>query len=82
MVRKGEPYEIETRYGRARVCDAVLEDKTGTVGWRLWRDQIQAVQVGDTVRIENAFVRSFQGNMELNLGKDGKITVTPPTGMP
>ncbi len=75
IVRKGEPYEIQTRYNMAAVCDAVIEDETGTVGWRLWREQIGMVKAGDVVQIENAFVRVFQGRKEINLGRDGKITV-------
>lgn len=75
VVRKGQPYQISTRYGPAIICDAAVEDETGKIGWRLWREQIDMVQIGDIVRIENAFVRSFQDWKELNLGRDGRITV-------
>ncbi len=75
VASKGQPYEIRTRYGPAIICDAVLEDETGKIGWRLWRDQVGNVKVGDMVRIENAFVRLFQERKELNLGRDGRITV-------
>ena len=78
VVKKGDPYEIQTRYGPAVVSDAVLDDGSGTIGWRLWRDQVPLVKAGDTVSVENAFVRSFGDRKEINIGRDGRITVLKP----
>ena len=41
----------------------------------LWRWQIDAVRKGDLIMPVNAFTRSFKGNIELNVGRDGKIIV-------
>ncbi len=82
VIRKGEHREISTRYGPALVSDAELEDPTGTLPWRLWRNQIGMVKVGDVVLLENGFVRSFGDRMELNLGADGRITVLESSSFP
>jgi len=71
----GEARLVETRFGVARVATAILIDETGRVKLNLWRDQINKVKVGNTVRLENAFAREFEGWIELNIGSDGKITV-------
>jgi ssDNA-binding replication factor A large subunit len=75
ITRKGDPHEIPTRYGPALVSDAELRDPSGRIAWRLWREQIGMVRIGDRVLIENAFARSFGETAELNIGKDGRITL-------
>jgi ssDNA-binding replication factor A large subunit len=69
----GDTRSVTTRYGPATVATATLEDETGSIRLNLWRDQIARAKVGDNVRLENAFVRVFNGQNELNIGKDGKI---------
>jgi ssDNA-binding replication factor A large subunit len=76
VVKKAEPREIPTRYGTAIIADAELEDPSGRIQWRLWRDQVNSVSIGDMVVVENAFVRSVGGSLELNLGADGKIAIS------
>jgi len=76
IIEKGESREVTTKYGPASVSWATLEDETGKIRLNLWRGQISAVKVGDVIRLENAFVRSFKETLELNVGSDGKIVVT------
>jgi replication factor A1 len=71
----GDVMSVQTKFGPARVAATTLEDESGSIRLNLWRDQIDAVRVGDTVRLENAFVRVFNYQNELNIGKDGKIAV-------
>jgi ssDNA-binding replication factor A large subunit len=33
--------------------------------------------VNDRIRIENGYVTSFKGEVQLNVGKYGKLTVNP-----
>lgn len=75
VISKGDIHEVDTRYGSANICDAVLDDGTGRIKWRLWRGQINMVNVGDIVKVENGFIRTFYGEKVLNLGSDGRITV-------
>jgi len=67
--------EVDTRYGKAYVANAVLEDDTGRISLNLWRNQIDPVKVGDLVKVENGFVRTFRQQLELNVGRRGRIAV-------
>ena len=64
---------VKTRFGEAPVARAILEDDTEKIALNLWRAQIDLVQEGDVVRIENGFVRTYKGQLELNVGSRGKI---------
>jgi len=75
IVRKGDVREVKTRYGPAKVSWAILKDETGSILLNLWRQQIDKVRVGDTVRLVNAFVRVYRDEMELSIGSDGQIEV-------
>ena len=75
VVSKSEIREIPMgRDGSAhKVCDALVGDETGSVYLTLWDDNIEKVNDGDTVRVENGYVTLFKGNMRLNIGKYGKL---------
>ena len=66
---------VKTRFGEAPVARAVLEDDTGKIALNLWRGQIDLVKEGDIVRVENAFVRTYQDQLELNVGSRGRIVL-------
>lgn len=67
--------EVDTRFGKSRLTVAVISDETGSVKLNLWRWQADLVKVGDIIKIENGFVRSFKGQLELNVGSKGRITL-------
>ena len=64
MGRDGSPH---------KVSDALIGDETGTVYLTLWDDNIEKVNDGDSVRVENGYVTLFKGNIRLNIGKYGKL---------
>src|SRR5512137_705183 len=64
MGRDGSPH---------KVSDALIGDETGVVYLTLWDDNIEKVNDGETVRIENGYVTLFKGNIRLNIGKYGKL---------
>ena len=64
---------VQTRFGFADVATAILKDETGSIHINLWRQQIDAVGEGKTVKVINAFVRTYGNRLELNIGKDGQI---------
>ena len=64
MGRDGSPH---------KVSDALVGDETGTVYLTLWDDNIEKMNEGDSVRVENGYVTLFKGNIRLNIGKYGKI---------
>jgi replication factor A1 len=75
VVSKTEIREIPMgRDGSAhKVCDALVGDETGVVYLTLWDDNIEKVNEGDTLRVENGYVTLFKGNIRLNIGKYGKL---------
>ncbi len=77
VVEKGNTREVMSRYKDEsyRVADAKVEDETGTIKLTLWNEQIDQVEIGNTVKIENGYVTSFKGEIQLNVGKFGKMTV-------
>jgi replication factor A1 len=53
----------------------VVADETGSVKLTLWNEQIDQVNVGDNIKIDNGYVTSFKGEIQLNVGKFGKLAV-------
>ena len=56
-------------------AEAVVADETGSVKLTLWNEQIDQINVGDNIKIENGYVTSFKSEIQLNVGKFGKLTV-------
>jgi replication factor A1 len=77
VVEKGETREVRSRYKDEtyQVADAVIADETGSIKLTLWNEQIDQVHVDNKVKIENGYVTSFKGEVQLNVGKFGKLTV-------
>ncbi|MBS7610108.1 DNA-binding protein [Candidatus Bathyarchaeota archaeon] len=67
---------VTTRRGEeSRVATATLVDDTGSVKLTLWNENIDAVKVGNVVKIENGYVTSFRGEIQLNVGRFGRLAV-------
>jgi replication factor A1 len=77
VVEKGEPREVMSRFRDEtyKVADAVVADETGSIKLTLWNEQIDQVNVDDTIKVENGYVTSFKGEIQLNVGRYGKLTV-------
>jgi replication factor A1 len=77
VVDKGDPREVKSRFKDEtyRIVDAVVADETGSVKLTLWNEQIDLINVGDNIKIENGYVTSFKSEIQLNVGKFGKLTV-------
>jgi replication factor A1 len=77
VIEISEPREVRSGYtGETyRVAEATISDDTGTIKLVLWNEQIGQVNVNDTVRIENGYIKSFRGEIQLNVGRYGKLTI-------
>jgi len=77
VLEKTETREVMSRYKDEtyRVATAIISDDTGQIKLTLWNDQIEHVNENDTVKIENGYVTSFRGEIQLNVGKYGQLTV-------
>ena len=76
IVEKDAPRDVNTRDGRqTKVANAVLEDESGTIVLTLWGDEVDKVSQGDTVKIENGYVKEWKGTLQVSVGKYGKMTI-------
>ena len=77
VVEKGDPREVKSRFKDEtyHIVDAVVADETGSIKLTLWNEQIDMVNVGDNIRIENGYITSFKGEIQLNAGKFGTLKV-------
>ncbi len=77
VIEKTGAREVMSRYKDVvlRVANATISDDTGSIKLTLWNDQIEQVNVNDTVKIENGYVTSFRGEIQLNIGRYGKLSI-------
>jgi replication factor A1 len=77
VIEKSQAREVTSRYKNEtyQVADALIRDDTGQIKLTLWNEQIEQVKENDSVKIENGYVTSFRGEIQLNVGRFGKLTV-------
>ena len=70
----GEPRTVNLKAGGTNdVADAVISDESGSIKLSLWGEDINKVQAGDRVSIENGYINTFKGENSINIGKFGKL---------
>ena len=74
VVEKQPVREVNTKFGQNTVCETIVEDESGNITLVLWGPQANEISIGDKLKIENGFVKEWNGNMQLSVGKFGKIT--------
>jgi len=77
IIEKSSAREVLSRYKDVvhKVANATISDGTGTIKLTLWNDQIDQVNANDNIKIENGYVTSFRGEIQLNVGRYGKLSV-------
>lgn len=70
-----ETRDVQTRYGKRSVADAILEDDTGQISLSLWENQINSVSVGDKIAVSGAYVTEFREKIQLSIPRAGKIEI-------
>jgi len=77
IIEKAATREVLSRYKDVvhRVANATISDGTGTIKLTLWNEQIEQVNVNDNIRIENGYITTFRGEIQLNVGRYGKLSV-------
>ena len=67
---------VITRWGSsACVSNVTIADDTGKIQLGLWNDQIEMVNIGDDVEVNNSSVSRFKGELHLRLGRKSTISV-------
>jgi len=77
VIGKAPTREVLSRYKDVvhRVADATINDGTGTIKLTLWNEQIDQVNVDDNIKVENGYITTFRGEIQLNVGRYGKLSV-------
>ena len=76
VVEKSVARRVYSRFGTSHgLSTAIISDNTGSIKLPLWDAQIEMISVGDTVEIEHARVRMFRGELQVNVGRNGKLNV-------
>lgn len=71
----GEPRTVNLKAGGTNnVADAIITDESGSIKLSLWGDDINKVQTGDRISIENGYINTFKGENSVNIGKFGKLS--------
>ena len=71
----GEPRTVNLKSGGTNtVADAVISDESGSIKLSLWGDDINKIQPGDNVSVENGYINTFKGENSISVGKFGKLT--------
>ena len=75
ITTKEEPRTFEKFGKTGRVCSAKVKDHTGELTLTLWNDDVDKVNVGDKIHLQNGWCSEFRGEKQLSSGKFGKIEV-------
>jgi ssDNA-binding replication factor A large subunit len=79
VVEKSEPRSFEKFGKQGKVCDAKLKDETGEVKLTLCNEQVDQINVGDRVHVQNGWADEFRGTLQLSAGKFGTLEVVAKT---
>lgn len=75
VIEKGEPRTFSKFNSQGQVCNAKVQDDSGSITVSLWNEQVNQVGVGDVIQIKNGYVSEWQGEMQLSTGKFGQLEV-------
>jgi replication factor A1 len=76
VVEMEQPRSYVGRTGHeGRVATAIGEDDSGRIKISLWDKDVDAVKVGNTVRIRNGYSRVFRDEIYVSAGMYGKLEV-------
>ena len=77
VLEKSDTREVMSRFKDTmhKVATAIISDETGTIKLTLWNEQIGRVDVDNNVKVENGYVTSFRGEIQLNIGRYGTLSV-------
>ncbi|KAA0001389.1 MAG: hypothetical protein FE048_05515 [Thermoplasmata archaeon] len=75
IVEKKDPRKITRMYGgTARVCDLIGEDEDGNrIQIALWNEEIDMVEVNETLKIIDGWVKEWGNKVQVSTGRNGKI---------
>lgn len=76
LIAKKSASRTFEKFGRpGRVCTATAQDDSGEIKLTLWNEDIDKIEVGDKIHLQNGWCSEYQGEKQLSTGKFGKIEV-------
>jgi hypothetical protein len=76
VTEKSPPRTVLSKWGTPLLVSMVtIMDHSGTIKLPLWKDQISTISVGDLLRIENARVKRFRGELQVRVDKSARLWV-------
>ncbi len=75
VVQKDEPRTFEKFGKEGRVCNAMVKDGSGEIKLTLWNEDVDKVNIGDKIHVQNGWCSEYKGEKQLSSGKFGKIEV-------
>ncbi|MFH0837478.1 MAG: DNA-binding protein [Candidatus Aenigmatarchaeota archaeon] len=75
VIQRFEPRSVNTRYGETRVMNTIIQDSTGNILLTIWGDDIDKVQQGSKIQVKKAYASEWNGKLQLNLSRFGKLLV-------
>ena len=70
---KGDIRTFEKFGKTGKVCTVKATDGIDTINVSLWNEQVDMVNKGDRIKIENGYVNEYQGELQLTSGRFGKL---------
>ncbi len=67
--------ELEQDGKTKEIYYGILGDDTGTVPFTAWEVRGLNIQVGDVIRLQNAYTKEFRGEVQVNFGNRATVTV-------
>ncbi len=75
VVSKDDARTFE-KFGKSgQVCNAKIKDETGEITLTLWNEDVDKVNVGDKIHVQNGWCSEFRDQKQLSSGKFGTIEV-------
>ncbi len=76
VAKLSEPKSIQTKFGTQTTLTTVtLQDDSGSIALALWGNQSDGIGEGKDVELTGAFTKEFRDQLQLGIGRGGKIKV-------
>jgi len=75
VLEKGLLREFEKFGRKGKVCEVKIRDDTGEFILVLWDDEVDKVQQGNRIKITNGYVKRYQGEPQLLVGRYGLLEI-------
>lgn len=78
VVSKSAERSVTSQWDQSehRICETTVADDSGAITLVLWDDNIDKVNEGDVIEVQNGYVKVFRGSMQMNVGRYGTLAAS------